>query len=347
MPVIPNLLERAFFRAGLGPRPLVDIAAAASFRALQAALRLELFELLARGPRTADALARDLNADPTTLAALLDLLEAAGHLRRRNGAYENSRDASRWLVRDAKGSSAAFVQLWTDVVFDEWDTLETSLQSGHPAVHMHEWLTARGKWPLFNAAMAEFPRGAADAVAAAVALPAGARSLLDVGGSHGLYAIAFCRRHPDLRATIFDLPMALERARDNVAAAGLGDRLVLRAGDLTVDDLGKGYDATLLFQLIHYYGDDVLPTLLGKVLAALQPGGSVVILDQLTLSPPTPAARAFLRTLALQYRVSLGGRLRPFGDVRRVLIDAGYVDVRRKRVLRVPGNELVIARRPA
>lgn len=347
MPVVPNLLETLLFRAGFAPRPLIDIAAAASFRALQAALRLELFETLARGPQTLDALARRLNADPATLAALLDLLEASGHLRRRDGAYENSRDTARWLVRDAKGTIAAFVGIWTDVVFDQWDSLEASLRSGRPQTHMHEWLAARGKWPLFNAAMAAFARGAADSVAAAVPLPANARSVLDVGGSHGLYAIALCRRHADLNATIFDLPEALEAAGENIAAAGLGNRVTLRAGDLAVDDLGSGYDAVLLFQLIHYFDDAGLLKVLHKVRAALRPGGSVVILDQFTLSAPAPATRAFLRTLALQYRISLGGRLRPFGEVRGALVDAGYTDVRRKRLLRVPGNELVIARRPA
>jgi hypothetical protein len=64
-------------------------------------------------------------------------------------------------------------------------------------------------------------------------------------------------------------------------------------------------------------------------------------------APPTPAARAFLRTLALQYRVSLGGRLRAFPVIERVLAETGYARIERKRLLKVPGDDLVLAHRPA
>ncbi|WP_276615627.1 hypothetical protein [Nonomuraea basaltis] len=35
-------------------------------------------------------------------------------------------------------------------------------------------------------------------------LPEGSKSLLDLGGSHGLYAEAFCRAYPGLAGTIVD-----------------------------------------------------------------------------------------------------------------------------------------------
>jgi hypothetical protein len=50
--------------------------------------------------------------------------------------------------------------------------------------------------------------------------------------------------------------------------------------------------------------------------------------------------------LALQYRISLGGRLRTFADVERVLREADYARFERKRLLKVPGNDLVLAYRP-
>jgi SAM-dependent methyltransferase len=340
------MLERALYRLGIAPRPVIDIAAAASFRAVQAAFRFQLFERLAAGPRTASALAADLDADPVSLARLLDLLAAAGHVRRTGGAFANTASTKRWLLRDAPGSLVDFVGIWTDVVFDEWQPLEKSIRDGRPAQHMHDWLTERGRWPEFNAAMAAFGRSAANVVARAIPLE-GARSLIDIGGSHGLYAIACCRRAPALRATVFDLPVALGRTAENAAAAGVGDRVVLRPGDLARDDLGSGFDVALLFQLIHYFDDAGLAALLAKVHAALAPGGRVVVLDQLTLSGPLPGALAFLRTLALQYRTSLGGDLRPFGAVKIALERAGFTEVVHVRLPRSPGNELAIGRRPA
>lgn len=344
MPVIPNAVERVLYRIGAAPRPVVDIAAAASFRGIRAALRLEVFDRLAAGPRSARDLAAEISVDAASLERLLQLLEAAGHLRRRGQSYGNSTATARWLVRGAPDSLTDFIGIWTDVVFDEWETLEESIRTGRPTLHMHDWLAARGKWPAFNAAMTAFARSAADIVAGAIPLN-GARTLIDIGGSHGLYAIACCRREPGLRAVVFDLPEALERTVANAAAAGVADRVSVRPGDLSRDGLGTGFDIALLFQLLHYFDDPSLPTLLANARDALAPGGRIVVLDQLTTSGPLPAAVAFIRTLALQYKTSLGGELRSFSDVRRALISAGFVDVRRTRLLRSPGNELAIARR--
>lgn len=346
MPVIPSVVERALFRLGIAPRPMVDIAAAASFRAVQAALRLGIFERLDSGPRAAIDLAAQLAVDPSGLERLLGLLAAAGHLTQRRDGFANSSSTKRWLLRGVPGSLADLVGIWTDVVFDEWDTLEETVRTGRPSPHLHDWLGARGKWPAFNAAMTAFARSAADVVSAALPL-AGARTLIDVGGSHGLYAIACCVREPRLHATVFDLPAALERTAANATAAGVADRLSLRAGDLMRDDLGSGFDVALLFQLLHYFDDASLATVLTKVREALAPGGRIVILDQLTTTGPLPASNAFLRTLALQYRVSLGGELRSFNEVRRALQAAGFTDVSHTRLLRSPGNELAMARRPA
>jgi hypothetical protein len=40
-----------------------------------------------------------------------------------------------------------------------------------------------------------------------------------------LYSIAICRRSPQLAATIFDAPQALQTARANIAAENLSDRM--------------------------------------------------------------------------------------------------------------------------
>ena len=62
-------------------------------------------------------------------------------------------------------------------------------------------------------------------------VPRGARAMLDIGGSHGFFAVALCRRHPGLRAEILDLPEAVAQAAPILAREGLGDRVVHRIGD--------------------------------------------------------------------------------------------------------------------
>jgi tRNA1(Val) A37 N6-methylase TrmN6 len=70
------------------------------------------------------------------------------------------------------------------------------------------------------------------------------KHLLDVGGGSGAFTIMLCRRNPELRATILDLPNALRVARSFVDEAGLGERVSCHKADATA---GNGRRATTLF----------------------------------------------------------------------------------------------------
>ena len=76
-------------------------------------------------------------------------------------------------------------------------------------------------------------------VAKAVPVPTGATALLDIGGSHGAYSVALCRRHPGLRGTVLDLPDAVRHAAPLLAEEGMGDRVQHQAGNALTDDLGE------------------------------------------------------------------------------------------------------------
>ena len=53
-------------------------------------------------------------------------------------------------------------------------------------------------------------------------VPDGARDMLDIGGSHGYLSVAVCRRHPELRATVLDLPCCRARKPDPGAGGNGG-----------------------------------------------------------------------------------------------------------------------------
>src|SRR5262249_49440302 len=64
------------------------------------------------------------------------------------------------------------------------------------------------------------------------------RHLVDLGGATGHLAVAACRRHAQLRATVFDLPGVMPQARVAIAAeADVAGRIGLTAGDFFVDQL--------------------------------------------------------------------------------------------------------------
>ena len=58
------------------------------------------------------------------------------------------------------------------------------------------------------------------------------RHLLDLGGGPATYAITFAQANPELKATVFDLPMPIDIARENIANNGLTDRMQHPGGEL-------------------------------------------------------------------------------------------------------------------
>ena len=112
-----------------------------------------------------------------------------------------------------------------------------------------------------------------------VRLPAGGRRLLDIGGGHAAYAMAFCRQYPSLTATVFDRPQALNTARANIAGAGLQDRIALQAGDFLSEALGEDYDVALLFNIVHGFSDAQNRALVKRGAQALRPGGRLVLAE--------------------------------------------------------------------
>ncbi len=117
-------------------------------------------------------------------------------------------------------------------------------------------------------------------IAKRMPVPKGARDLLDIGGSHGFYSVALCRRHEGLRAVVLDLSEAVEQAAPILAREGMGERVVHRAGDALNEHLGRHtYDVVLMSQLAHHFSDGQNRELAERVARALRPGGVYAVLD--------------------------------------------------------------------
>src|SRR5262245_6473625 len=120
----------------------------------------------------------------------------------------------------------------------------------------------------------------ATAIARGVTARVQARTMLDVWVSHGHYAVAFCRRHPRLCATVLDRPEAIEHAAPLLARERMAERVVHRRGDVRLDDLGcAAYDLVLMAQLLHHFDDATNRALLRRAAGALRAGGLLVIVE--------------------------------------------------------------------
>ena len=283
--VAENPLEWALLASGIAPTPLIDGWAPAFGRALAAASDLGIFEALKDGPRPAAAVAAACRTSPRPTEKLMNLLVALRYLSVRGGEYALRRVARRWLLEDAPGSVKGMIGMkalewrWIEQ-FDEF------VRTGHP-LDVHGAMSPHD-WELYQRGMRAQASQIAGEVARRTPIPAGATEMLDIGGSHGYFSVAFCRRYPGLRATVFDLPAAVEHAAPILAREGMGDRVVHQAGDALTDDLGEArYDLIFMMSLVHHFDDATNRRLVQRAVRALRPGGILAIGE--AIRPPSPA----------------------------------------------------------
>lgn len=97
------------------------------------------------------------------------------------------------------------------------------------------------------------------------------KRLLDIGGGHGLYAIAFSKLNEDIQAFVFDLPPVTGETRYFIEKYG-ASRVDIIQGDFFKDEIGSDYD--LIFSSFNPGGK--VPSLIPKLAEALNPGGIFV-----------------------------------------------------------------------
>lgn len=347
MPVDPNFLERLLLlRLNKGPAPILDLFGAASFETVCLTLDMGLFEELADHDRTVDDLAARLDADANGVRTLLGFLDAQGYVVEDDGRYRNTRLTSKWLTQASPTNMAPWLTFWNDLVFPFWDEqLETAIREGSPPRTIYEWFDEKpARWTTAQRGFRAAASILVDEVADKIGVPDGATRLLDVGGGHGLYTLELCRRYPALSAVVFDYPDALAIAHEEITSAGLSDRVSTQGGDYWAGEFGGRYDLALVFNVIHAHDGEENTRLFRKVADALDPGGKIVILDQLDGSARTPVGKTGLGFVGLTYLTTLGAETHPFDEVAEWLRAAGFENVRRKPIRRAgAGNSLVEA----
>jgi SAM-dependent methyltransferase len=106
------------------------------------------------------------------------------------------------------------------------------------------------------------------------------RRMLDVGGNSGEFAVQACRRHPSLRATVFDLPLICQLGLENVLAQAEGSRISFIQGDLRNQELPDGYDLITFKSMLHDWPAQDALGFIDKAARALAPGGTLLIYER-------------------------------------------------------------------
>lgn len=355
MPLHLTPLERLLARCNLLPVPLFDIPLAPGIaKVLVTACELDIFDILRKEPLSLEALAERTCCHPQGLLLLLRLLVSAGYLRSRSGRYANTAMARRWLTSSSPISIAPYVLHSPDIVAI-WEHLPEVVRTNQQAMCMPYEEDACD--PKNAAALARHYAGLAalamalgGEVVQRVHLPRRATHLLDVGGSHAAYSVLFCRKYPDLLATILDIAPGIEAGKRTAKQVGMEDRLSFVCGDIVRDDFlcclaaYPAFDVALYFHIAHLLPSESNAAVLQKVVETLKPGGILIFLDQVTDSTHGSRLASLLVQFMALTMTTVGGTCYPLATVKGWLEAAGMERVRSHRLL-TPGATLITARK--
>jgi ubiquinone/menaquinone biosynthesis C-methylase UbiE len=168
------------------------------------------------------------------------------------------------------------------------------------------------------------------------------KRVIDVGGGSGAYSFVFVTARKNLKAIIFDLPNVIPITRKYIERERLSGKVDTLKGNYLIDDIGKGYDMAFLSAVIHSNSADECKHLFKKCFDALNPGGSLVVLDHVMSEDRTePQAGAIF---ALNMLVGTpNGDTYTETEIKSWMKEAGFSSFKRKDT--AFGTSLIIGRK--
>ena len=302
--------------------------------AIHAATALNVPDHLAKGPRRADDLAAEVDADPVALERLMRALVTIDVLAHGDAGTFALGPLGQLLRSDGQHSLRGRVLLTAGKrSHRSWNEFLDIVRTGQTAVKILDGIDDPFAWfrerpeeqARFDAAMAEGTGIMAQAIATAYDF-SGLRTIVDVGGGYGTLLVPVLQAHPDLRATVLDQAHCADGARRLIEGAGLADRYAFVAGDFfEPGSLPTGADAYVLKSVIHDWDDARSLNLLRLVREAMPDHGrllvvEVVVPDRLDQSPE--ARRMIWADLNMM--VATGGRERTESQYRSMLAASGF-----------------------
>ena len=300
------------------------LAGVATTYSIYAAAKLGIADLLTDGPRTTEELASLAAVDPPSLYRLLRALASVGVFTEIAPATFALTSIAERLKTDAPDSLRAWAIFTGEIAVRCWGELMHSLRTGHTAFEsvfgrsVFEHLEAHpDDAAVFDDHQAQGGLALHAAVAAAYDFGA-IHTIVDVGGGNGSLVAAILKRHPGVRAAIFDLPHVIERARA-AADPTLNSRCDYVAGSF-FDTIPPGADAYMLSRVLHDWDDDRAATILANCRRAMHAGARLLVIERLVPHGNEPHESKFMD---LNMLIITGGRERTEHEYRALFERSG------------------------
>lgn len=227
--------------------------------------------------KSAEELAEEMETDPRTTEKFLNVLVTLGLLAKSDKEYTNTVDAETFLVEGKSHYIGNLVRITvgSNLLLSHLDEVLKNDGSLQEKEGLQEYtfdevqILGHAEWalclelPIIFDTLKDVPEFA------------NAKRILDLGGAHGVYSMAFAQKNPVPEVILFDQPHVIKFAKHFIAKYGMEDRIKFEVGDFNTDDIGNGYDLAFVSHV--FYQKNGIESVLGKIYDSLDENGVVIL----------------------------------------------------------------------
>jgi hypothetical protein len=344
VPLRPNLLERVLLHKGVIPSVLLDTGVSMfQASALLTAGDVRLFNHLQERPLTIEELKIRTACSLHGLQVLLTCMMNLGYVDLRGSHYALTPATRRSFPVDLFPEMVPFFRAVNEKLNNATFAVLTDPPGGIMGWNM---VTSGPVGRSYQAAMRWLGSSIVKEAGSRIRIADPPRRMLDVGGSHGLYSVEFCRKHPHLKATVLDWPIGLESARLTLAEArDVAERIDLLECDFEKESIPKGDYDFFLGNIIHGLNEEANQRLFANIAAASSKVATIAILDQYSNVTGSAFVKGVASLIGWNLFLFAGGRAYDFDDVTQWLDRAGFRSTTLAHLRRSPGFSLITAQK--
>jgi len=336
-----NLLEWLAIKTGIAPEPVaVGHFGYMASKFLLEAIDKGVFESIGHNKQSAASIADACKLNTTAVEKLLHVLASMDLVKHASHHYSLTAKAKKWLLKDSPHSLYWLLMFDNKVCFEWMNYVGEFLTTGK-GLQYHDWLT-KEQWFYYQKAMENIARNAAKEITRKVPVMQAPQRMLDIGGSHGSYSEAFCKKYLSLQAIVLDLPEAIEHHKnDRIDSSG---RVAFTPGNILTDDIGTSqYDFILMASVAHHFTEVENKMVAQKISAALKPNGLFTIMEVLTPARNTNNTDMLSAVGDMFFALSSTSGTWQFTQVKQWMNDAGLTAVKKRNFLFIPGYVAITA----
>jgi precorrin-6B methylase 2 len=314
--------------------------------AIEAGIRLGIFDAFDGGSKTLDQIVSATKCSPRGVSTLANLLVGLGFLSKSSNAYSLTSESEAFLVSTSPRFQGGLFKHMSRQLMPKWLELTEIVRTGKPAKDVSGQSDGVAFFEQFVEDIFPMSYPSAWVLAESLKLANSSRtvSVLDLATGSGVWGIALAQASPNVKVRAVDWPAVLEVTRRVATKFALADRFTFAPGDLLEADFGTGHQIATLGHILHSEGEKRSQALLKKTFQALAPGGTVAIAEFLVNEDRTGPVNGLIFGMNMLVNTDAGGTY-SFEEIREWLERAGFQNVRK---LDSPGpSPLILADRPS